>query len=80
MVDPPKKFFRLGPDREVRLRGVGFVRCTGFDTDDQGEVTTIHATIDEETLGGKAPSDGRKVKGTLHWIAVDHAVSTRSPL
>ena len=73
MIDPPKKFFRLGPDREVRLRGVGFVKCSHYDSDDSGEVTTVYATLDEETLGGQAPSDGRKVKGTLHWIAADHA-------
>ena len=74
MAEPVKKFFRLGPDCEVRLRGIGFVRCTGFDQDADGTVTEIRCTIDEETLGGANPSDGRKVKATLHWISAADCV------
>ena len=69
MADPPKKFFRLGPDREVRLRGVGFVRCCGFDLDEDGRPTEIRVRLDRDTLGGRNPPDGRKVKATLHWIS-----------
>ncbi|MAG56189.1 MAG: glutamine--tRNA ligase [Planctomycetes bacterium] len=73
MEDPPRKYFRLGPDREVRLRWGYFVTCTGFDKDDAGTVTCIRCTYDPETLGGNAP-DGRKVKGTIHWVSVAHAL------
>ncbi|MEM1446643.1 MAG: glutamine--tRNA ligase/YqeY domain fusion protein [Planctomycetota bacterium] len=72
MIDPPKKFFRLGPGREVRLRYGFFVTCTGYETDDEGNVTEIHATYDPATRGGDSP-DGRKVKGTLHWVSAKHA-------
>ncbi|MEM8781773.1 MAG: glutamine--tRNA ligase/YqeY domain fusion protein [Planctomycetota bacterium] len=72
MVDPPKKFFRLGPGREVRLRYGFFVTCTGYETDDAGNVTEVHATYDPATRGGDSP-DGRKVKGTLHWVSAAHA-------
>jgi glutaminyl-tRNA synthetase len=71
MEDPPKKFFRLGPGREVRLRFGYFVTCTGFDKDDQGRVTTVRCTYDPATSGGNAP-DGRKVKGTLTWVSAEH--------
>jgi glutaminyl-tRNA synthetase len=74
MIDPPKKFFRLAPDREVRLRGAYFVTCTGYETDDDGQVTRILATYDPETKGGNAP-DGRKVKSTMHWVSADHALT-----
>ncbi len=73
MEDPPKKFFRLGPDREVRLRWAYFVTCVGFDKDDSGNVTRLRCTYDPATRGGDAP-DGRKVKGTIHWVSADHAV------
>ncbi len=73
MVDPPKKFFRLAPGREVRLRSGYFVTCTDVITDDAGEVTGVHATYDPETAGGQAP-DGRKVKATIHWVSAAHAV------
>jgi glutaminyl-tRNA synthetase len=70
-VDPPKKFFRLAPDREVRLKHAYYVKCTRFDLDDDGNVTTVYATYDPKTKGGWS-DDGRKVKGTLHWVsAVD---------
>ncbi len=74
MVDPPKKFFRLAPGREVRLRGAYLVTATGFETDDDGNVTRVLATYDPATRGGSAP-DGRKVKSTMHWVAADHAAS-----
>ncbi len=73
MEDPPKKFFRLAPGREVRLRYAYFVTCTDVVKDDQtGEVTELLCTYDPETKGGSAP-DGRKVKGTLHWVSAQHA-------
>ncbi|MBP62027.1 MAG: glutamine--tRNA ligase, partial [Planctomycetaceae bacterium] len=71
--DPPKKFFRLGPGREVRLRYGYFITCTSVTKDPEtGEVTEIHCTYDPETRGGSAP-DGRKVKGTIHWVSALHA-------
>jgi glutaminyl-tRNA synthetase len=73
MEDPPKKFFRLGPGREVRLRYAYFVTCTDFIKNDAGEVIELRCTYDPETKGGNAP-DGRKVKGTIHWVSADHAV------
>ncbi len=73
MEDPPKKFFRLGPGREVRLRAAYFITCTDVIKDDAGEVVELRCTYDPETRGGDAP-DGRKVKGTLHWVSASHAV------
>jgi glutaminyl-tRNA synthetase len=73
MIDPPKKFFRLAPGREVRLRAGYFVTCTDVVTDDAGEVAEVHVTYDPETAGGQAP-DGRKVKATMHWVAAATAV------
>ena len=73
MVDPPKKFFRLAPGREVRLRSGYFVTCNDVVTDESGEVTEVHVTYDPETAGGQAP-DGRKVKATIHWVSAAHAV------
>jgi glutaminyl-tRNA synthetase len=73
MEDPPRKFFRLGPGREVRLRNAYFVTCTDFTKNDAGEVTEIRCTYDPETQGGSAP-DGRKVKGTIHWVSEEHAI------
>lgn len=79
MIDPPKKFFRLGPGREVRLRCAYWVTCTDFDTDAAGNVTEIRCTYDPQTRGGDSPppdADGnvRKVKGTLHWVAAADCV------
>ncbi len=72
--DPPKKFFRLGPGREVRLRYGYFVTCTDFVKDEAtGQVTEIHCTYDPQTRGGESPPDGRKVKGTIHWVSAAHA-------
>jgi len=79
MEDPPKKFFRLGPGREVRLRFGYFVKCTGFDKDDDGNITAIRCTYDPETKGGNAP-DGRKVKGTIHWVSATHAIEAETHL
>ncbi len=73
MEDPPKKFFRLGPGREVRLRYAYLITCTDYVKDEQGHVTELHCTYDPATRGGNAP-DGRRVKGTLHWVSVKHAL------
>ncbi len=73
MEDPPKKFFRLGPGREVRLRYAYFLKCNDVVKNDAGEIIELRCTYDPETAGGKAP-DGRKVKGTLHWVSAEHAV------
>ncbi len=70
--DPPRKFFRLAPGREVRLRYAYFVTCTDVVKDENGEVVEIRCTYDPKTRGGDAP-DGRKVKGTLHWVSASHA-------
>jgi len=72
--EPPKKFFRLAPGREVRLKHAYYVTCTDVVKDKKtGEVVEIHCTYDPETRGGWA-KDGRRVKGTLHWVSVDHAI------
>ena len=72
--EPPKKFFRLAPGREVRLRGAYFVTCTGVDEGPAtGEIVELRCTYDPATRGGDAP-DGRKVKATLHWVSAAHAV------
>jgi len=73
MIEPPKKYFRLFPGNEVRLMNAYFVTCTGYETDENGKVTEIHCTYDPATKGGDAP-DGRKVKGTIHWVAAKSAL------
>ena len=73
MEEPPKKFFRLSPGKEVRLRWAYFVTCTNVVKDASGNITEIHCTYDPATKGGDAP-DGRKVKATLHWVSAKHAV------
>jgi glutaminyl-tRNA synthetase len=73
MEEPPKKFFRLAPGREVRLRYAYFVTCTDVVKDANGEVIELHCTYDPATRGGDAP-DGRKVKSTLHWVSAQHAI------
>lgn len=73
MEDPPKKFFRLGPGREVRLRYAFFLKCHEFIKDESGEIVELRCTYDPETSGGQAP-DGRKVKGTIHWVSAAHAI------
>ncbi|MEO2036691.1 MAG: glutamine--tRNA ligase/YqeY domain fusion protein [Planctomycetaceae bacterium] len=74
MEDPPKKFFRLAPGREVRLRYAYFIRCDEAIKDDDGNIVELHCTYDPETHGGNSP-DGRKVKATLHWVSAQHAVN-----
>jgi glutaminyl-tRNA synthetase len=74
LEDPPKKFFRLAPGREVRLRYAYFITCTDVVKDADGEVVELRCSYDPETRGGDAP-DGRKVKGTLHWVSAEHAVT-----
>lgn len=73
MEDPPKKFFRLGPGREVRLRYAYFITCTAVIKDEEGEIIELRCTYDPETKGGSAP-DGRKVRGTIHWVSAKHAI------
>ena len=73
MEEPVKGYFRLAPGKEVRLRYGYFITCTGVDKDENGNIVAIHATYDPETRGGNAP-DGRKVKGTIHWVSAKHAV------
>ena len=72
--DPPKKFFRLAPGREVRLRYAYYITCIEVVKDDQGEIVELHCTYDSETRGGWSP-DGRRVKGTLHWVSAQHAIT-----
>lgn len=73
MEDAPKKFFRLTPGREVRLRYGYFIKCVGVDKDENGNIKQIHCTYDPESAGGKSP-DGRKVKVTIHWVSAKYAV------
>lgn len=75
MEDPPKKFFRMAPGREVRLRSAYFVTCNEVVKDADGRVTELRCTYDPESRGGSAP-DGRRVKATLHWVSAAHAVSS----
>ena len=70
MAEPVKKYFRLYPDNEVRLKSAYFVKCTRFETDEQGNPVRIYCTYDPESKGGESP-DGRKVKGTIHWVSRD---------
>ena len=73
MVEPPKKYFRLFPGNEVRLKSAYLVTCNSWETDDEGNVTCVHCTYDPETKGGDSP-DGRKVKGTIHWVSASDSV------
>ncbi len=70
MENPPKKYFRMFPGNEVRLKGAYFLTCTSVDKDESGEITCIHCTYDPATKGGDSP-DGKKVKGTVHWAGAD---------
>ncbi len=75
MEAPPNKFFRLAPGREVRLRHAYFIKCEGVIKDEKtGEIIELHCSYDPATLGGSAP-DGRKVKGTIHWVSAQHAIA-----
>jgi glutaminyl-tRNA synthetase len=71
--DPPKKFFRLSPGKEVRLRCAYFITCTEVIKDERGEIVELHCTYDPATRGGDSP-DGRRVKATLHWVSAAHAI------
>ena len=73
MEEPPRKYFRLFPGNEVRLKGAYFVKCVGFEKDEEGNVTVVHATYDPETRSGSG-FEGRKVKGTIHWVNAADAV------
>jgi glutaminyl-tRNA synthetase len=73
MEEPPKKFFRLAPGREVRLRSAYFITCTGVEKDDAGNITGLRATYDPATRGGDSP-DGRRPKATLHWVSAERAI------
>lgn len=73
MEEPPKKYFRLFPGNEVRLMGAYFVKCVGFEKDEAGNVTVVHCTYDPASKGGNSP-DGRKVKGTIHWVSAAESV------
>ena len=72
MEEPPKKYFRLFPGNEVRLMHAYFVKCTGFEKDENGNITVVHCTYDPETKAGSGFT-GRKVKGTIHWVPADYA-------
>lgn len=79
MIEPPKKYFRLYPGNEVRLMNAYFVKCTDYETDENGNVTKVYATYDPETKSGSGFT-GRKVKGTIHWVHQDTAVKTTARL
>jgi glutaminyl-tRNA synthetase len=70
----PKKYFRLAPGAEVRLRYAYFIKCINVVKNSRGEITEVHCTYDPQTRGGNNPPDGRKVKGTLHWVSADHSL------
>ena len=73
MLDPPGKYFRLCPEKEVRLKGAYYIKYASHETDGDGNITAVHCTYDPESRGGETP-DGRKVKGTLHWVSAASAV------
>ena len=79
MEEPPKKYFRLFPGNEVRLMNAYFVKCTSFEKDENGNVTVVHCTYDPASRGGNSP-DGRKVKGTIHWVPVKESVKVEARL
>ena len=79
LEEPPKKFFRLSPGREVRLRSAYFVTCVGVVKDKLGEVIELRCTYDPLTRGGASP-DGRKVRSTLHWVSAAHAINVEARL
>ena len=73
MLEPPGKYFRLCPAKEVRLKGAYYIKYASHETDSDGNITVVHCTYDPESRGGETP-DGRKVKGTLHWVSADHCI------
>ena len=79
MAEPVKKYFRLFPGNEVRFKSAYFVKCNTFDTDENGNVTCLHCTYDPESRGGNSP-DGRKVKGTIHWVNAHDCIQTQARL
>ena len=79
MEEPPRKYFRMFPGNEVRLMNAYLVICTGFEKDENGQITTVHCTYDPQTRGGNAP-DGRKVKGTIHWVCAEKALKAECRL
>jgi glutaminyl-tRNA synthetase len=80
MIDPPKKYYRLSPGKEVRLRYGYYITCTGYKTDENtGEVIEVYCTYDPETKGGQSP-DGRKVQGTIHWVSSKYAIEAEARL
>lgn len=79
MEEPPKKYFRLFVGNEVRLMNAYFIKCTGFEKDENGNVTVVHATYDPETKVGSGFT-GRKVKGTIHWVPVHHCIEATARL
>ncbi len=79
MIEPVKKYFRMFPGNEVRLMNAYFAKCTGYDTDENGNVTAVHCTYDPESKGGNSP-DGRKVKGTIHWVSAANCINAECRL
>lgn len=79
MEIPPRKYFRMFPGNEVRLMNAYLVTCTGFEKDENGNITVVHCTYDPQTRGGNAP-DGRKVKGTIHWVCAEKALKAECRL
>ena len=73
MEEPPKKYFRMFPGNEVRLKGAYYVTCNSVEKDENGNITALHCTYDPESRGGQTP-DGRKVRGTIHWVSAGHAI------
>ena len=79
MEEPPRKYFRMFPGNEVRLMNAYFVKCTGCEKDENGNVTVVHGTYDPDSKGGNSP-DGRKVKGTIHWVSAAQALKAECRL
>jgi glutaminyl-tRNA synthetase len=75
LEEPIAKFHRLSPGKEVRLMNAYVIKCNEVVKDSSGEITELHCTYDPDTLGGKKPKDGRKIKGTIHWVSIDHAIN-----
>lgn len=73
MEEPPKKYFRMFPGNEVRLMNAYFVKCTGCVKDEAGNIVEVHGTYDPASKGGSSP-DGRKVKGTIHWVSASESI------
>ncbi|MGN1320675.1 MAG: glutamine--tRNA ligase, partial [Acutalibacteraceae bacterium] len=76
MLDPPGKYFRLCPTKEVRLKGAYYVKYASHEEDENGNITAVHCTYDPESRGGETP-DGRKVKGTLHWVSANNCINAQ---